>query len=82
MQFNIHDLYNFVILSTAVFANLAYSFITVNFFVKKIKKIYTAFEVTTKIKLRKEHMDSDPSSMLEGYFKVPFLDLSSYSSSK
>lgn len=53
MQFNMHDLYNFVILSRAIPINLAH-FYNSKFYVKKIKNITTTFAVTTEIKLRSE----------------------------
>lgn len=54
MQFNIHNTYNFIILSRAVSIKLVYNaFITVIFFffflLEKIK-ITSTFEVTTKLK--------------------------------
>lgn len=53
MQFNIHNTYNFIVLSRAVSIKLVYNaFITVIFFfflLEKIK-ITSTFEVTTKLK--------------------------------
>lgn len=51
MQFNIHNIYNFIILSTAVSINLVYNaFISDFFFWLKKIKITSTSEVTTKLK--------------------------------